>query len=109
MREGSLARAARHNWRSRKLGAEWESTCACPRTSCMRVRLSHEGGLAAIPGLRGPFEIDTSTLDPADAREVERLVEASRFFEQPESLRTSGGTGADKRAYTISVEDGGRR
>jgi len=71
----------------------------------MRVRFSQDGGFAAIPGLQRSVELDTDSLDPGAAEELVRLVESSRFFEQPESIGTTGDVGADKRTYTLSVED----
>jgi hypothetical protein len=71
----------------------------------MRITLTIDGGFAHIPGLSGPFRIDTATMDPERAREIESLIHNARLFEQPSELGTGADQGADRRAYTLTVED----
>src|SRR5690349_10435528 len=72
----------------------------------MRLTFKMEGGLAAFPGLSGPVTVDTDSLPPDEARSLEQLVEACRFFEQPSAPPVAGGP--DARTYTLAIEQGGR-
>jgi len=65
----------------------------------MRIRFDQTGGYAGL--LKG-CEIDTSTLPPEKAREVEQLVEASAMS-SGEFLSNSS---RDLHQYEISIEDG---
>jgi hypothetical protein len=53
--------------------------------------------------------IDSADLPAGEAAELERLIDAAHFFEQPELSRTLPKGAADYRQYTISVVDGRRR
>jgi hypothetical protein len=75
----------------------------------MRVEFTTEGGIAYFPGLSRPVVIDTDNLPEADAAELQRLLDAANFFEQPAPSRTLPKGAADYRQYTISVARGRRR
>lgn len=73
----------------------------------MRLELAADGGFAALPGLRRPLSIDTDALPPEVADELRQLVESTRFFSLPESVKAPAGA-ADYREYTITANDGDR-
>jgi hypothetical protein len=75
----------------------------------MRIEFQTEGGLAYFPGLSTPVVIDSDALTAEDASELQRLVEAARFFERPTVAGAPRRGAADHRQYTISVEEGGRQ
>jgi hypothetical protein len=68
----------------------------------MRISFRMEGGLAHVPGLSEPVSIDTDELPAEEASELERLIEAARFFELPATSALPRGA-ADYRKYTITV------
>jgi hypothetical protein len=68
----------------------------------MHIAFLRSGGFA---GIRIACEINTETLPPEEARQLEEYVDAANFFELPEVLRSSG---ADQLQYKISVEKDGR-
>ena len=72
----------------------------------MRIQITMEGGFA---GLSRSDTIDTSTLSPKEASELEGLIRSARFFEQPARANAPPAGAADYRQYTITIEDGGRR
>ena len=55
-----------------------------------------------MPGLSEPVSIDTDELPAEEASELERLIEAARFFELPATSALPRGA-ADYRKYTITV------
>jgi hypothetical protein len=65
-------------------------------------------GLGFFPGLAKPVIIDAARLAELDAHELEALVAAARVFERP-PVRPPAVTGADRRHYVITVEQGNRR
>ncbi|HEY3060238.1 MAG TPA: protealysin inhibitor emfourin [Chloroflexota bacterium] len=71
----------------------------------MRLRLSAEGGFAAVPGLRRPVTVDLDDLPESDARAVRELVEGCDFFSLPDRIAAPAGA-ADYREYTITAENG---
>jgi hypothetical protein len=64
-------------------------------------------GIAYLPGLARPIVIDGADLAPADAAELERLIDAANFFALPAVVGRSGGR--DMRQYTIVVDTGEQR
>ena len=74
----------------------------------MRIHFQSDGGIAYFPGLNKPIDVDTASLPPQSAAELERLVGAARFFTQPARVGVANPGAADYRTYTISVEDSGR-
>jgi hypothetical protein len=75
----------------------------------MRVQLQIEGGLAHFPGLSRPLLIESPALSSDDAEELQRLVTAARFFEQPAHASAPPPGAADYRRYTITIDDGTRQ
>jgi hypothetical protein len=67
--------------------------------------MERTGGFA---GMRVLTTIDTETLPPEQARELESLVEAASFFELPARAKTTP-SGADHFNYRISIEAEGRK
>jgi hypothetical protein len=53
--------------------------------------------------------IESDALAGEDTRELQRLVEAARFFERPTAAGAPRHGAADYRQYTITVEEGGRQ
>jgi hypothetical protein len=71
----------------------------------MRLELTRSGGVA---GLVRPIAIvDTSVLPPERARELERLLQAARFWELPSDI-TPEQPRPDTFSYELSVHDGTR-
>jgi hypothetical protein len=75
----------------------------------MRVQFQSDGGLAFLPGLQKPISIDVDALPASDANRLRQLVRAASFFDLPAHMGTPPRGAADMRAYTITIEDGGRR
>jgi hypothetical protein len=75
----------------------------------MRIEFTTEGGIAHFPGLSRPVVIDSDALSEEDSRELQRLLEAARFFERPTVATAPPPGAADYRQYTIAVEDDGRQ
>lgn len=71
----------------------------------MRIVFERSGGIA---GRRMTATIDSATLDPAVAVELEGIVSAARFFDQPAGPPAPG-PGADMFQYRVTVERAGRR
>jgi len=78
-------------------------------TEQMRVTIATEGGLAYFPGLAKPVEIDADQLDPIDAARLGDLVEAARFFDQPNQVGQAALGGADLQRHTVTIEVKGRQ
>ncbi len=73
----------------------------------MRIEFKMDGGLAALPGLSRPFVIDTKSLPSVIGGEIERLINAAHFFDQPPAAAPAPGS-ADYRTFTITISDGTR-
>jgi hypothetical protein len=61
-----------------------------------------DGGFVYLPARSEPVTIDTDDLPAEEANELERLIEAARFFELPQTSAPPRGA-ADYLRYTISV------
>jgi hypothetical protein len=68
-----------------------------------------EGGIAHFPGLSRPSVIDSDELPEEEAGELERRVEAARFFDLATTVGTPPRGAADYRQYTVTVEAGGQQ
>jgi hypothetical protein len=75
----------------------------------MRIEFQTEGGIAHFPGMSRPVVIEGDALTEEDAPELQRLLEAARFFERPTAAGAPRSGAADYRQYTITVEEGGRQ
>ena len=75
----------------------------------MRIEFAQTGGIGYFPGLNKPVTVDVDRLDPAQAEELKRLVEAARFFDLPASIGAPARGAADYQYDLLTVEDGGRR
>ncbi|MFY1829446.1 protealysin inhibitor emfourin [Myxococcus fulvus] len=74
-----------------------------------RIALSQEGGLAAFPGLARPRSVELDALPAEEARALEEGLRDTRFHELPRVVGGAGARGADRRRYTLTVEEGTRR
>ncbi len=79
----------------------------------MKIRFRMEGGIAFFPGLARPVTVDSDSLPPGEAAQLRALVDAAGLFELPAAVPPAAGApparGADRREYSIEVEDGDRR
>ena len=69
----------------------------------MKISMERSGGFA---GTLLTAQLDTSQLDSNRAAEVTQALQAARFFELPESLRSQM---MDDYAYIVEVDDGATR
>jgi hypothetical protein len=69
----------------------------------MHISLERSGGFAGIPL---SVTVDTDTLTPEDAVQLQQLVEAAHFFELPKVFPAT--PQPDRFQYQISVEESGR-
>jgi len=74
----------------------------------VRITYQMEGGFTSLPGLAAPMTIDSASLPPEQAGELERRVQAARFFALPALAGAPARGAADHRTYTVTIEDGGR-
>jgi len=72
----------------------------------MRILFERSGGFA---GRKLHASLDVQSLSAEDARQLQELLERSRFFELPSKLETPR-AGADRFTYrvTVETEDGAR-
>ena len=75
----------------------------------MRIVHQRSGGLAYLPGLQRPVEIDGAALDATTCAHLRQLVEAAGFFDLPASVGRLPRGGADQQSETLTIEDDGRR
>lgn len=75
----------------------------------MHVHFTVSGGLAYLPGLARPADIDSDRLSGADAAELQRLVDAANFFSLPSKINPPHPGAADYFQYTVTIEQGGQR
>jgi hypothetical protein len=74
----------------------------------VRIEYAKQGGIAYIPALAAPVTIDTDTLPPEQARDLEQLVKGAAFFTLPENVGALRSGAADYQTYTITIHDQGR-
>lgn len=73
----------------------------------MRISLAKHGGQAAGMYLgRPPRVLDSKTLPPSAAEELDELVEAAKATVT--AAGTAPGRARDAMSYTVTVEEGGR-
>lgn len=68
----------------------------------MKIEFSRTGGFA---GIRLARDFDTSQLPAAQAKEIQKLVDAARFFEMPEIPTTSARV-PDSLEYSLTISVG---
>lgn len=64
----------------------------------MRINFSQSGGFT---GIRRSLSLDTGTMPPDEARELEDSVNSAGFFDLPEVLQSGG---ADRLQYKLTIE-----
>ena len=74
----------------------------------MRIVHQSQGGLAYLPGLQKPVEIDTEALDADARRHLQGLVQAAGFFDLPATVGSHARGAADMQADTLTIEHDGR-
>jgi hypothetical protein len=77
----------------------------------MRITVSMPStGVFYSPGLARPVVLDVDKLPAEVAQKLERLVEESKFFDQPEAIGEASAQGLrDAQQLTITVEAGGKQ
>ena len=66
----------------------------------MRIEFERAGGFA---GMRMAVTVETETLSPEEARELQALLDAAHFFDLP-AVMTAPARGADRFIYRLTVE-----
>jgi hypothetical protein len=69
----------------------------------MRIRFESSGGFT---GMQVSTTIDTSNLDPEEARPLVRALEDTDFFELPSELDGGALEGYDQKSYKVTVDVG---
>ncbi|MDX2161552.1 MAG: protealysin inhibitor emfourin [bacterium] len=75
----------------------------------LKIVLKRSGGIAYLPGLNRPIEIDTQTLPHAEAAELQTLVEKAKVFSLPRQVNSAGDGSADHFRYSLTVQNGQRQ
>ena len=68
----------------------------------MRIQFKTEGGFAYFPGLSKPTTIDSKDLPPAEARHLQKLVQAVNVKNENKVAMAQGA--ADYQRYTIQID-----
>lgn len=71
----------------------------------MKIVVKRTGGFA---GLEDSKEIDTSSMNAAEAHNIEEMIKSMRFFELP-AVVSSDMIGADQYHYEITVSENDRK
>ena len=71
----------------------------------MRIAFSMDGGIASFPALRRPVTFECDALTPERSARIRALVDDARFFT---AAPRPPGPGADRRTYTVEIDDGAR-
>ena len=72
----------------------------------MKITIETSGGFAPLPALNRPITIDTTTIDPQLACQLEFLVRDAAFFDRPAFIDTTKKGAADYQTYIVTVQDG---
>lgn len=79
------------------------------RSDCMKVTFKPEGGFGYFPGLNKPLEISCDKLPEPEAHHLQELLNEACFFDLPsQCVGPESSRGADRKHYTIEVEDKGQ-
>ena len=73
----------------------------------MRISIKESGGPAFFPGLAKPRTVELEKLPEPDQQELRQLIEASDFFQLPQSTVPEAGN-PDRVHYTLTVAEGER-
>ncbi|MGA9703418.1 protealysin inhibitor emfourin [Pseudomonas sp.] len=73
----------------------------------MHISISENGGPAFFPGLSKPRTVEVGTLSEQDQQEVRQLIEASDFFQLPQSALPASCKPGEVH-YTLTVAEGER-
>lgn len=71
----------------------------------MQISIKEIGGPAFFPGLARPNTVELETLPEADQQELRQLIEASNFFQLPQSTTPEPGNPGQVH-YTLTVKEG---
>jgi hypothetical protein len=71
----------------------------------VRIAFSIDGGIASLPGLRKPVTLECDRLPAERSARLKALVDDARFFT---AMPASAAPGADRRTFTVEIEDGPR-
>jgi hypothetical protein len=74
----------------------------------MQITYRREGGLAYLPGLSRPLQLDTAAMAEEQAARLEQLVAAADLFGRDEPAAPAQGA-ADLYSYTLTIRQGRRR
>lgn len=72
----------------------------------MKVSLQIEGGVAPVPALENPVELGPEDMAGVDTGKLRQLVIRA---EEHKAAAPKKARGADRRTYTIALEDAGER
>jgi hypothetical protein len=71
----------------------------------VKIAFSVDGGIASLPALRRPVTFECDRLPPERSARLKALVDDARFFTV---APPPAGPGADRRSYTVEIDDGTR-
>jgi hypothetical protein len=71
----------------------------------MKISIKENGGPAFFPGLATPRTVELNTLPEPDQQELRQLIEASNFFQLPQSTTPEPGDPGQVH-YTLTVKEG---
>ena len=71
----------------------------------MQISIKEIGGPAFFPGLARPRTVELNTLPEPDQQELRQLIEASNFFQLPQSTTPEPGNPGQVH-YTLTVKEG---
>ena len=71
----------------------------------MKVYFKPEGGFGFFPGLQQPLELNSDKLPTEEADHLKNLVDNACFYTLPPLPPKDSSSGADRKQYTIRVED----
>ncbi|KAA8555251.1 protealysin inhibitor emfourin [Pseudomonas marginalis] len=71
----------------------------------MQISIKESGGPAFFPGLTKPRTVELNTLPEPDQQELRQLIEASNFFQLPQSTTPEPGNPGQVH-YTLTVKEG---
>ena len=70
----------------------------------MKIYFKPEGGIGFFPGLNKPLELNSEKLPEEEANHLKQLVNEASFFNLSNDA-SKPAAGADRKKYTIKIED----